>query len=448
MSFIEENETSVNVSDSAKESLDECEEKLFTAIPIMLIILSVLGIVGNILVIYLIVVLQEYKKTITNLYLVQLAVSDLLFMIFLPVEAHGLVKGNTATISDSLCKLYQTLRFLSYYSSVFFLTVMSLDRYLAINHAMTTLGTKLRKKRAVHLASLGVWLLCFGSVLPITLRSGVKGCKCSTDFVDTREYFEEDYSASGDGASGMSGYGDDSLATTAATFRDGVNTTTTEEAYDYSGEADYDMTSEQFNLYLISIGELPCSFQHTPSMVKSALWNFIGAFAIPLVIIILCYIKILMKISKPAKSGAKSSNSANARKRVTKMVILLVTTFIICWLPYHIFQLARIRGIPITLSQCTTVREWLSILAYANSVLNPVLYTFMGTNIRTRWKEVMQRTRSFRPSFGSKSEYQTAKRSKRVGSHTGDGNSFSSKSTGKNLQTVVSRMPQSEDGLL
>lgn len=433
--------------------LEECLQKPFTAIPIFLILLSILGIIGNFLVIYLILVLREYKKTITNLYLVQLAASDLLFMIFLPVEAHGIVKGATKDYGDGLCKLYQTLRFLSYYSSVFFLTVMSLDRYLAINHAMTSWGMKLRRKRAVYVVSIMVWALCFGSVMPILIRSSVKGCKCSTDFVDTREtnLLEEVDESESSGSSRAIWYSftNSSNETEFSGSGDYGNGSSGDYEYDYSDLLTY--TEEEFDVYLISIGVLPCSFEKTPQMVNSALWNFIGAFTIPLIVIIICYISILRKISRPTKSGAKSNNSTQARQRVTKMVVLLVTTFIICWLPYHIFQLARIKGIPIGTDQCNAVREWLSILAYANSVLNPILYTFMGSNIRSRWKEVIARTRSFRPSIGSRSGYPGDRHSKRNRSHTGDGSSqadFSKSVAVKQLQTCVSRIPQSEDGLL
>merc|ERR1711931_392635 len=100
------------------------------------------------------------------------------------------------------------------------------------------------------------------------------------------------------------------------------------------------------------------------------------------------------------------------------MVIVLVTTFIICWLPYHVFQLCKISGVAITGEEGETVQEALSILAYTNSVFNPIMYTFMGSNIRRRWKEMIRRTRSFRPSIGSRSDYQPGKATKKFRSQT------------------------------
>ena len=42
------------------------------------------------------------------------------------------------------------------------------------------------------------------------------------------------------------------------------------------------------------------------------------------------------------KSSARSDRD---RKRVTFMCAALVSSFVICWLPYHSLQLAKIRGI-------------------------------------------------------------------------------------------------------
>merc|ERR1719376_1180467 len=444
------------LNDSAEEPIsEECAPKEFTTIPIILILISVLGIVGNLLVIWLIVILQEYKKTITNLYLVQLATSDLLFMVFLPIEATAHVKGSI-WFGTYFCKLYQTLRFMSYYSSIFFLTVMSVDRYVAINHAMSHWGAKLRSKRSVYVTSVCVWVLCLACVLPIMVRSKVEGCKCSTDFLDTTESYaygyNEDY------------YGEDYYDVSESSGSNGTNITTTylnlnttfenntkpldrnNVSYSEYGSGwieDSELSEEEYAQFLRGIIESgdQCSLQFVPAARGTILFNFIGAFTIPLLIICACYASILKKVFQPSVSGAKSSGSQSTRKRVTRMVIVLVTTFIICWLPYHVFQLMKFRGVAIAEADCDTVGESLSILAYANSVFNPLMYTFMGSNIRKRWKEMLRRTRSFRPSIGSRSDYQPGKGAKKYRSQTGDsmGNSFS-KSNMKHNQTHISRV--------
>lgn len=40
-----------------------------------------------------------------------------------------------------------------------------------------------------------------------------------------------------------------------------------------------------------------CSYADQPSMIGSVIANFIGAFVIPLIIIIGCYVNILAKVS-------------------------------------------------------------------------------------------------------------------------------------------------------
>merc|ERR1739838_2891 len=414
-------------------------------------------------VVYIIIVLQEYKKTITNLYLVQLAVSDLLFMCFLPFEAHAYVHGTTSHYGTPFCKMYQTVRFMSYYSSIFFLTVMSLDRYLAINHAMKSWAMKLRRKRAVYCVSALVWILCFACVLPILIRSKVLGCKCSNDFRDTREegdYDDMDYSIGygsgsgsgfGSGSGSGSGFGSGSGSGYVGNDTGLANSSATSWSLGGSGSVskDDDFDEAEFisvfgvgeagiDAYFTKQGILLCSYDGS-SNGKMVLWNFTGAFLVQLLIIVACYISILIRLSKPLSNGTKSSNSVNARKRVTKMVVLLVTSFIVCWMPYHIFSLGKINGYDLSVEGCKNAQEIVSLIAFGNSVLDPILYTFLGTNIRKRWTETMARTRSSRLPFGSRSEDNRGKTTQRNRSHTGGGDSvtsFTTKNT-KVQQTVI-----------
>jgi len=388
----------------------QCVSQPLSAITFLLILTSIFGIVGNILVIYIIIVLREYKKTITNLYLVQLAISDFIFMIALPIEVDGMLRGDFI-YGIFICKVYQSIRLISYYSSIFFLTVMSIDRYLAVNHAMKSWATKLRQKKSVYITSAAVWALSVFAVVPIFIRSDVKVCKCSTDFSDKSE--ADDIGNSGD------------------TFY-------VKELEIYED----DIRNDEIYFNEMQKNAILCSYADQPSMIGSVIANFIGAFVIPLIIIIGCYVNILAKVS--TQTTLKSSKSAEARRRVTRMVVLLVTTFIICWLPYHIYNLSCINGIDISWEGCVIAKQIVCIVAYSNSVLNPILYTFLGTNIRHRWKETLARTRSFRPSFGSRTDYNVSKHKRKPSSQTGDGQSQGSLSRVPRSQTGFTKINQTE----
>ncbi|MBN3277871.1 GNRR2 protein, partial [Polyodon spathula] len=79
------------------------------------------------------------------------------------------------------------------------------------------------------------------------------------------------------------------------------------------------------------------------------MFTFVCLFLLPLAIMILCYSRILIEISKQMTKGNISSkevhlrrsknNIPKARMRTLKMSIGIVTSFIVCWTPYYLLGL-------------------------------------------------------------------------------------------------------------
>ncbi|KAK6474984.1 gonadotropin-releasing hormone II receptor-like [Huso huso] len=76
------------------------------------------------------------------------------------------------------------------------------------------------------------------------------------------------------------------------------------------------------------------------------MFTFVCLFLLPLVIMILCYSRILIEISKQMTKGNKEvhlrrskNNIPKARMRTLKMSIVIVTSFIVCWTPYYLLGL-------------------------------------------------------------------------------------------------------------
>ncbi|XP_078507385.1 C-X-C chemokine receptor type 2-like [Lissotriton helveticus] len=124
-------------------------------IPVGFSIIFVLGLVGNGLVL-LVLCLRKRPWHLADHYLLQLALADLLLCLTLPFWvtqfAHGWVFGRVT------CKLLGALFTLNMYSTVFFLACISVDRFLAIVHAVDLY----RKQRPFHtrLLCLSVWCVC------------------------------------------------------------------------------------------------------------------------------------------------------------------------------------------------------------------------------------------------------------------------------------------------
>ena len=127
------------------------------------------GLCGNALVIY--VILRYAKmKTVTNIYILNLAVADVLFMLGLPFIAIQLALVHWP-FGPVLCRVVMTLDSLNQFTSIFCLMVMSIDRYLAVVHPIRS--TKWRKPRMAKTINLTVWGVSLLVNLPIVIYSGL-----------------------------------------------------------------------------------------------------------------------------------------------------------------------------------------------------------------------------------------------------------------------------------
>lgn len=97
------------------------------------VIIFLLAIPGN-LVVGLVIGLNKHMLTPSDLYLLHLAVADLMLAFTLPFWAISVTYG--WVFGDAMCKIVAVLQELSFYSSILFLTCISMDRYMVIVRAM------------------------------------------------------------------------------------------------------------------------------------------------------------------------------------------------------------------------------------------------------------------------------------------------------------------------
>ncbi|KAB5586602.1 hypothetical protein PHYPO_G00003570 [Pangasianodon hypophthalmus] len=141
-------------------------------------IVFIVGFIGNGLVLC---VLIKYHKTsnMPDLCLFNLALSDILFLISLPFWAH--YAAITEWIFGSfMCHAVTALYMLGFYGSMFFMVLMTIDRYTVIVHTYTSLLSKHRSVRAQIALALLMWALSLGASLPTIIFSQVKN---ESDFV-------------------------------------------------------------------------------------------------------------------------------------------------------------------------------------------------------------------------------------------------------------------------
>ncbi|NWU93008.1 CCR5 protein, partial [Upupa epops] len=117
------------------------EEKHLAAklLPPLYSLVVIFGLTGNLLVV---LVLVKYKRlrSMTDVYLLNLAISDLLFIFSLPFWAYYAVYD--WIFGEALCRILSGVYLLGFYSGIFFIILLTLDRYLAIVHAVFALKAR------------------------------------------------------------------------------------------------------------------------------------------------------------------------------------------------------------------------------------------------------------------------------------------------------------------
>ncbi|KAL2803934.1 C-C chemokine receptor type 3 isoform 1 [Daubentonia madagascariensis] len=144
-------------------------------LPPLYSLVFIVGLLGNVMVI---VILTKYRRLriMSNIYLLNLAISDLLFLFTLPFWIHY-AGWDKWVFGHGMCKLLSGLYYMGLYSEIFFIMLMTIDRYLAIVHAVFALRT--RTVTFGVITSIVTWGLAGLAALPEFL------------FHESQEVFEE-----------------------------------------------------------------------------------------------------------------------------------------------------------------------------------------------------------------------------------------------------------------
>ncbi|XP_032394331.1 somatostatin receptor type 5 isoform X3 [Etheostoma spectabile] len=273
-------------------------------------IVFIVGLLGNTLVIY-VVVRYTKMKTVTNMYILNLALADELYILGIPFL------GTNSVLSywpygDFFCKVCMTADAMSQFSSTFCLTVMSIDRYLAVVHPIRS--AKWRRPQAAKVFNGMVWVVSLLIVLPVTIYSRV----------------QEDFNTC-----------------------------------NITWPAPRELWSIVFILYTSILG-------------------FFG----PLVVICLCYLLIVIKV-RSASMRVGLTKRRKSERKVTRMVVIIVLVFVLCWLPFFITNIVNLIHIIPENNTTADVYFFLVILTYVNSCANPILYGFLSDNFKQSFQKVL-----------------------------------------------------------
>ncbi|XP_030056346.1 lysophosphatidic acid receptor 6 [Microcaecilia unicolor] len=128
----------------------------------------VLGLIANCVAMYIFICTLKVRNETTT-YMINLAISDLLFVFTLPFRIFYFVAKHWP-FGDTLCTISVTLFYTNMYGSILFLTCISVDRFLAIVHPFRS--KTIRTKKKAKIICLLVWLTVIaGSAPAATFRS-------------------------------------------------------------------------------------------------------------------------------------------------------------------------------------------------------------------------------------------------------------------------------------
>nr|AJD38822.1 short-wavelength sensitive opsin 2A [Beryx splendens] len=111
------------------------------------------------------------------------------------------------------------------------------------------------------------------------------------------------------------------------------------------------------------------------------MFRFCFCFAVPFSTIVFCYSQLLITLKMAAKAQADSASTQKAEREVTRMVVVMVLGFLVCWMPYASFALWIVnnRGQSFDLRLATIP----SCLSKASTVYNPIIYILLNKQFRS-----------------------------------------------------------------
>uniref|UniRef100_A0A8C4T4Q4 Opioid receptor, delta 1b n=1 Tax=Erpetoichthys calabaricus TaxID=27687 RepID=A0A8C4T4Q4_ERPCA len=275
-------------------------------------VVCVVGLLGNILVMYGIVRYTK-MKTATNIYIFNLALADALATSTLPFQSAKYLM-DTWPFGELICKIVLSIDYYNMFTSIFTLTMMSVDRYIAVCHPVRALDFRTPVKAKI--INVCVWILSSAIGVPIMI-----------------------------------------MAVTRVTDKGNIN----------------------------CVLKFPDPDWYWDTVTKICV--FIFAFIVPVLVITICYGLMILRLKSVRLLSGSKEKDRNLR-RITRMVLVVVAAFIICWTPIHIFVIVKTL-MEIDKKNPFVIASWHLCIAlgYTNSSLNPVLYAFLDENFKRCFRD-------------------------------------------------------------
>lgn len=134
-------------------------------LPIIYIIVFVLGLLSNAMAIW-VLLFRSKKLHPAAIYMGNLALADLMFVIWTPLKIAYHLKGNNWTYGEGMCKVLVGFFYGNMYCSILFITCLSIQRYWVCAHP---LSQQRKNNKCAIIVSVCIWIFIGVSTTPLYL---------------------------------------------------------------------------------------------------------------------------------------------------------------------------------------------------------------------------------------------------------------------------------------
>ncbi|XP_051997590.1 cysteinyl leukotriene receptor 2-like [Xyrauchen texanus] len=331
------------------QTCGDSEDFKYLAYTVTYCIVFPIGFISNFIALFVFLRLTR-KKNANTVFMTNLAISDVCFSLTLPLRLVYYFRGGQWDFPDWLCRWCVFSFYLNLYTSVLFLTGISVLRYIAVVHPIR--NKTLVTVRRASLICFAIWIFVAGLSSPFLMTGTLQRNNKTRCFEPgTRK-----------------------------------------------------------------------------SWRRIFILNYVGVlfgFVIPFITILACYGCIVSKLVNGQRVGNRKRSN---RQRSVYLIAVVLSTFLLCFLPYHVARTVHLHAI-VSVMDCQVTKYLLRVLvislctAASNSCFNPLLYYFAGETFRTAIRRASERrTLSsfnqsiFYPSFHRRSQSGTWQRTRRQSS--------------------------------
>ncbi|KAM6971967.1 neuromedin-K receptor-like [Aplochiton taeniatus] len=274
------------------------------------------AVFGNLIVIWIILA-HKRMRTVTNYFLLNLAFSDASMAAFNTLINFVYAAHGEWYFGEAYCKFHNFFPVTSVFASIYSMTAIAVDRYMAIIHPLKPRLSA----TATKLVILCIWSLAVVLAFPLCFYSTVRTLPRRTICYVAWPWPERD--------------------------------------------------SFMYHIIVTVLVYL------LPLVVMGITYTIVGV--------------TLWGGEIPGDSSDNYHGQLRAKRKVVKMMIIVVVTFALCWLPYHVYFI--VTGLIKSLNKWKSIQQvYLSVLwlAMSSTMYNPIIYCCLNSRFRAGFKQAFR----------------------------------------------------------